>query len=63
MRQGEEGYGAARGKHTRATRSGLRKAWLKVHLYLALTVGVLVVVVGVTGSCNVFYRELDELLI
>lgn len=41
---------------------GYVKRGLKVHLYLALTVGVLFVVVGVTGSCNVFYRELDELL-
>jgi uncharacterized iron-regulated membrane protein len=39
-----------------------RKLWLKVHLYLGLIVGVLFVLQGLTGSINVFYRELDEII-
>lgn len=40
----------------------LRKFWLDVHLYLALTVGFLFVLLGLSGSLNVFYLELDRLL-
>ncbi len=39
-----------------------RKLWLKVHLYLGLIVGMLFVLQGLTGSINVFYRELDEII-
>ncbi|WP_254507830.1 PepSY-associated TM helix domain-containing protein [Anatilimnocola floriformis] len=37
-----------------------RKIWLKVHLYLGLTVGLLFAAMGVTGSMLVFERDLDE---
>lgn len=43
-------------------RTGLRKLWLKVHLYLALSVGFMFVLMGLTGSVNVFWKEIDELL-
>ena len=39
-----------------------RKLWLKVHLYLGLIFGMLFVLQGLTGSINVFYRELDEII-
>ncbi|EDZ65993.1 PepSY-associated TM helix family [Nitrosococcus oceani AFC27] len=35
--------------------------WRKVHLYLALTVGFFFVLLGLTGSVNVFHWELEEL--
>jgi uncharacterized iron-regulated membrane protein len=40
----------------------LRKLLLNVHLCLTLAVGFLFVVLGVTGSCNTFYLDLDEFL-
>lgn len=40
----------------------MRKFWLNFHLYLALSFGLLFVLLGLTGSINVFYRELDEWL-
>lgn len=40
----------------------LRKFWLTVHLYMALTVGFFFALLGVTGSLNVFFLELDALL-
>lgn len=43
-------------------RSGPRKVWLKLHQYLALTVGFLFALIGLTGSHNAFYKEIDELL-
>ncbi len=39
-----------------------RKLWLKVHSFLALTVGFLFVILGLTGTCNVFFVEIDEFL-
>ncbi|NJA07312.1 PepSY domain-containing protein [Methylococcaceae bacterium WWC4] len=41
-------------------RNNIRKFWLKLHLALALSVGLLFVILGLTGSCNVFYYELRE---
>ncbi|WP_426994243.1 PepSY-associated TM helix domain-containing protein [Methylomonas sp. CM2] len=38
-----------------------RRFWLNVHLTLALTVGFVFVILGLTGSCNIFYSELNEL--
>lgn len=38
-----------------------RKFWLNLHLTIALTVGFVFVVLGLTGSFNVFYFELEEL--
>jgi uncharacterized iron-regulated membrane protein len=40
----------------------LRQRWLAVHLYLGLSMGLLVAMLGITGSLLVFYVELDELL-
>lgn len=42
------------------SRKNIRKFWLNVHLTIALTVGFVFVVLGLTGSCNVFYYELRE---
>lgn len=39
-----------------------RTRWLRVHLYLGLFVGPLLVVVGLTGSVLVFMNELDDWL-
>lgn len=40
----------------------LRKFFLKVHLYLGLTVGLLFALIGLTGSLLVFSEEIDEAL-
>lgn len=42
-------------------RRRIRGFWLKVHLYVALTVGFFFVILGLTGSFNVFNYELEEL--
>ena len=39
-----------------------RKAWLQVHLWLGLVMGLWLSVIGVTGSVLTFYREIDEWL-
>ncbi|PPD32951.1 MAG: hypothetical protein CTY19_09900 [Methylomonas sp.] len=39
-----------------------RQWWLTIHLYLGLSLGLLVAMVGITGSLLVFYVELDEFL-
>ena len=39
-----------------------RKLWVKVHMYLALSLGLLFVIIGVTGSLSVYRDALDELL-
>jgi uncharacterized iron-regulated membrane protein len=38
-----------------------RAVWLKIHLYLALSLGLLFALMGVTGSLSVYREELDEL--
>lgn len=38
----------------------MRSFWLKLHLYIALTVGFIIVILGLTGSFNVFYSALEE---
>jgi uncharacterized iron-regulated membrane protein len=40
----------------------MRAAWVQVHLWLGLTLGVIGVFVGVTGSILVFDHEIDALL-
>lgn len=40
----------------------LRPLWLKFHLYLGLSAGLIFVLAGLTGSLLVFYVEIDELL-
>ncbi|OAI25044.1 PepSY-associated TM helix domain-containing protein [Methylomonas koyamae] len=39
-----------------------RKAWLRVHLWLGLTLGMLLSIYGITGSILVFHAEIDEWL-
>lgn len=39
-----------------------RKVWLGFHLYLGLSLGLVFVLAGLTGSLLVFYVELDEIL-
>lgn len=39
----------------------VRKFWLGVHVYIALSLGFMFVILGLTGAFNVFYYELEEL--
>ncbi len=39
-----------------------RSTYLAIHLYLGLTLGLVFVVAGLTGSVLVFYNEIDELV-
>lgn len=39
-----------------------RALWLKVHLWMGLSIGLLLSVIGITGSISVFYQELDQWL-
>ena len=43
-------------------KNNARKLWLDVHLYVGLILGLIISVVGLTGSLLVFYVELDEML-
>ena len=47
---------------TDSKRVTLRKAWLAVHRWLGLTVGLLLVLIGLTGSLLVFDHAIDEWL-
>ena len=38
-----------------------RSLWLKIHLYLALSLGLLFALQGLTGSLSVYRQELDSL--
>ncbi len=42
-------------------RRRIRSFWLMVHLYIALSIGFVFVILGLTGSFNVFIYELEEL--
>ncbi len=44
-------------------RQRIRSFWLTVHLYVALTLGFFFVILGITGSFNVFNYELEELVL
>lgn len=48
------------GNPTKPSRRRGRQLWLKLHRYLALSVGLLFVLIGLTGSINVFFLEIDE---
>ncbi|NOT13813.1 MAG: PepSY domain-containing protein [Methylococcaceae bacterium] len=39
-----------------------RKLWLKIHLWLGLSIGAVWVLMGITGSINVFRWDIDEWL-
>ncbi len=43
------------------TRWFTRFVWLKIHLYLALSLGLLFALIGLTGSLSLYREELDEL--
>lgn len=45
-----------------STRWRWYKVWLNIHLYTGLSVGLVFVLAGLTGSLLVFYVELDEIL-
>ncbi len=38
-----------------------RKLWLQIHIYLALSMGLVFAVLGLTGSLSIYRDELDEL--
>lgn len=44
------------------SRQNIRQLWLKIHRYLGLFLLLLSVPVGVTGSLNVYHREIDRFL-
>jgi uncharacterized iron-regulated membrane protein len=39
-----------------------RRVWLQIHLWLGLCAGALLVLIGLSGSVLVFYREIDAWL-
>jgi uncharacterized iron-regulated membrane protein len=39
-----------------------RRFWLIIHLYIGLTIGLIFVIAGITGSALVFYVEIDEFI-
>ncbi len=43
-------------------RFALRRIWLTVHRWLGLSLGAALAVIGLTGSVNIFYVEIDEVL-
>jgi uncharacterized iron-regulated membrane protein len=57
---------AIRALETKPTRlaklKSRRKLWLEVHLWLGLTIGAVLVLIGLTGSILVFWQELDAWL-
>ncbi len=50
------------GGHFLRRQANRRKLWLKVHLYLGMSVGMMLVLIGLTGSILVFHHEIDEWL-
>ncbi|MBD9357881.1 PepSY-associated TM helix domain-containing protein [Methylomonas albis] len=47
---------------TASKRQARRQFWLAVHLYLGLSLGLIIAMVGLSGSLLVFYIDLDEWL-
>jgi len=39
-----------------------RRLWLSIHLYLGLSIGAVLVLLGLTGSILVFYLEIDQII-
>lgn len=39
-----------------------RRLWLNLHLYIGLSLGAVLILVGLTGSLLVFYHKIDQLL-
>ncbi|NOS75234.1 MAG: PepSY domain-containing protein [Methyloglobulus sp.] len=55
-------YGVVRKVNRLSMLKGRRKFWLDVHLYLGLSLGLILAVIGLTGSILVFWTEIDEWL-
>lgn len=53
---------ASKGVRLCSSARAWRRVWLRLHLYLGLSVGALLVVVGLSGSALVFMNELDAWL-
>ncbi|WP_152343903.1 PepSY-associated TM helix domain-containing protein [Afipia birgiae] len=49
-------------RHAAAWRRRTRFVLLRLHRWLGLGIGILLVLIGLTGSFNVFYREIDAAL-
>ena len=49
-------------KNIFATHMGLKKIFVKIHLWLGLASGIVLMVVALTGSILVFEKEIDELV-
>lgn len=49
-------------RHVAAWRRRTRFVLLRLHRWLGLGIGILLVLIGLTGSFNVFYREIDAAL-
>ncbi len=47
---------------TLAHRVFLRSAWFKVHVYLALSIGLFLALIGLTGSLSIYREEIDIFL-
>ncbi|WP_162560152.1 PepSY-associated TM helix domain-containing protein [Methylotetracoccus oryzae] len=62
VHQAQQAVRWARDLLARVPFSRLRPFWLALHRGLALSVGVLFVVMGLTGSLNVFHNEFDRWL-
>lgn len=55
-------YGAIRKANRLTKLKTRRKCWLGVHLYLGLLLGLVLAIIGLTGSILVFWTEIDEWL-
>ena len=62
MQQAQQAFRWARGLLARVPFTRLRPFGVALHRGLALSVGILFVVMGLTGSLNVFHNELDRWL-
>jgi uncharacterized iron-regulated membrane protein len=49
-------------QHRLARLKARRRLWLKVHLWLGLTIGLVFALIGLTGSILVFWQEIDAWL-
>ncbi|WP_119630091.1 PepSY-associated TM helix domain-containing protein [Methylocaldum marinum] len=49
-------------QHRLARLKARRRLWLKVHLWLGLTIGLVFALIGLTGSILVFWQEIDTWL-
>jgi uncharacterized iron-regulated membrane protein len=52
----------ANGTAARGRRIRLRALWLAIHKWIGLSLGLVIAIIGLTGSILVFYQEIDEWL-